>query len=86
MLNFTLTMGIGHLNLCSLQDKDIGFLMIHQHYFPEMSDTVRRTKELAEYFVKQNHKISIITSFSREYRSLPNQYFKRVERLNGVVH
>ena len=62
----------------------MNILMIHQHYFPEMSGTARRTKELAEHFVKENHKVSIITSFPREYRSLPNQSFARVERLNGV--
>ena len=62
----------------------MNILMIHQHYFPEMSGTARRAKELAEHFVKKNHKVSIITSFPREYRSLPNQSFARVERLDGV--
>ena len=62
----------------------MNILIIHQHYFPEMSGTARRAKELAEHFVKKNHKVSIITSFPREYRSLPNQSFARVERLNGV--
>jgi len=58
--------------------------MVHQHYFPEMSGTSRRAKELAEHFVKQNHRVSIITSFPREYRSMPNQTFKKNENLNGV--
>jgi colanic acid biosynthesis glycosyl transferase WcaI len=62
----------------------MNILIIHQHYFPEMSGTARRAKELAEHFVNQNHKVSIITSFPREYRSLPNQSFKGIERLNGV--
>ena len=62
----------------------MNILIIHQHYFPEMSGTARRAKELAEHFVNQNHKVSIITSFPRQYRSLPSQSFKRIERLNGV--
>jgi len=44
-------------------------LMIHQHYFPEMSGTARRTRELAESFVKNGHKVSVLTSFPREFRS-----------------
>ena len=35
--------------------------MIHQHYFPEMSGTARRTKELAESFIKMGHQISVVT-------------------------
>ena len=31
----------------------MNILMIHQHYYPEMSGTARRTKELAENFVKK---------------------------------
>ena len=63
----------------------MNILIIHQHYFPEMSGTARRAKELAEHFVKQKHKVSILTSFPREYRSIPGQSFDKNENLNGVT-
>jgi colanic acid biosynthesis glycosyl transferase WcaI len=62
--------------------------MIHQHYHPEMSGTARRTKELAESFVKHGHIVSIVTSMPREYRSMPGVMEQKCfEKLNGVdVH
>ena len=62
--------------------------MIHQHYHPEMSGTARRTKELAESFVKHGHTVSIVTSMPREYRSMPGVLEQKYyEKLNGVsVH
>lgn len=61
-------------------------LMLHQHYYPEMSGTARRTKELAESFVKQGHRVSIVTSMPREFRSMPGELeHKRYENLNGVA-
>jgi len=59
-------------------------LMIHQHYFPEMTGTARRTKELAESFVKKGHKVSVVTTFPREFRSMHNVDYKGNEVLNGV--
>ena len=58
--------------------------MIHQHYFPEMSGTARRTKELSENFVKQGHKVSVVTSFPRDFRSMPGINCSQYEVLNGV--
>ena len=59
-------------------------LMIHQHYFPEMSGTARRTKELAESFVKKNHEVTVLTSFPRDFRSMPGEVFENNEIINGV--
>ena len=58
--------------------------MIHQHYFPEMSGTARRAKELAESFVKQGYFVTIITSYPRDYRSIPGESFKSPEKIAGV--
>ncbi len=58
--------------------------MIHQHYFPEMSGTARRTKELAENFVKKGHHVSVLTSYPRKFRSLPGTSFKPREQINNV--
>ncbi len=58
--------------------------MIHQHYFPEMAGTARRTKELAEEFSKLGYKVTVITSFPREYRSIPGYSTNRIEVINGV--
>lgn len=49
-----------------------------------MSGTARRAKELAEHFVKQEHNVSVLTSFPREYRSIPGQSYEKNEILNGV--
>jgi hypothetical protein len=59
-------------------------LLIHQHYFPEMSGTARRAKELAEGFVKRGYDVNILTSFPRDYRSMPNSSYNVIESLNGV--
>ena len=36
-----------------------------------MSVTARRTKEMAESFMKKGHKVSVITSFPRSTRTMP---------------
>jgi glycosyltransferase involved in cell wall biosynthesis len=59
-------------------------LFIHQYYFPEMSGTARRTKEMAESFVKKGHKVSVITSFPRSTRTMPGYKTKYYEVMNGV--
>ena len=65
----------------------MNILIIHQHYFPEMSGTARRTKELAESFVNMNHRVSVITSFPREFRSIPGVKCRPFEIRNDVrVH
>ena len=48
----------------------MNILFIHQYYFPEMSGTARRTKEMAESFVKKGHTVSVITSFPRSTRTM----------------
>jgi len=60
-------------------------LLLHQHYFPEMSGTARRAKELAESFANRGHKVIVITSFPRKYRSIPGEDYKYMEVLNGVM-
>ena len=62
----------------------MNILMIHQHYFPEMSGTARRTKELAENFAKKGHQVSVLTSYPRKFRSLPDVSFKPHEKINNV--
>ena len=62
----------------------MNILMIHQHYYPEMSGTARRTKELAENFVKKGHQVSVLTSYPRKFRSLPGISFKPHEQINNV--
>jgi len=49
-----------------------------------MAGTARRTKELAEEFVKSGKKVTVITSFPREYRSIPGCSINRYEVINGV--
>ena len=58
--------------------------MVHQHYFPEMAGTARRTKELAESFIRRGHLVTVVTSFPREFRSIPGENCKPFENLNGV--
>lgn len=58
--------------------------MIHQHYYPEMAGTARRTKEISENFVKKGHSVSVVTSFPRKFRSIPGTDCKPIENLNGV--
>ena len=59
-------------------------LIIHQHYFPEMSGTARRTKELAECFIKMGHNVNVITSYPRQFRSLPSGEASKYEIINNV--
>ena len=59
-------------------------LIIHQHYFPEMSGTARRTKELAESFIKMGHYVNVITSYPRQFRSLPSGEANKFEIINNV--
>jgi len=70
------------MNMTNKQLKNI--LMIHQHYFPEMTGTGRRTRELAEHFVKQGHVVTVVTSYPREFRSMPDIHCEPEEVLNGV--
>ena len=62
----------------------MNILIIHQHYFPEMSGTARRAKELAESFVKQGYSVTVITSYPRDFRSIPGESFKSIEKIAGV--
>ena len=62
-------------------------IVLQQHYFPEMSGTARRTRELSESFVNMNHRVSVITSFPREFRSIPGVKCRPFEIRNDVrVH
>ena len=49
-----------------------------------MAGTARRTKELAESFTKMGHGVKIVTSFPREFRSLPNHEVNKFEIINNV--
>ena len=49
-----------------------------------MSGTARRTKEMAESFMKKGHKVSVITSFPRSTRTMPGYKTKYYEVMNGV--
>jgi colanic acid biosynthesis glycosyl transferase WcaI len=62
----------------------MNILIIHQHYYPEMSGTARRAKELAESFVKRGHQVRVLTSFPREYRSMPNETCTAIQNINEV--
>lgn len=59
-------------------------LIIHQAYYPEMSGTARRAKELAESFVNNGHTVNVLTSTPRAYRSFPDYDFKLFEIFNDV--
>lgn len=59
-------------------------LFIHQHYYPEMAGTARRTKELAETLAIRGYNCSVLTSFPREYRSVPSNKVMPYEKLNNV--
>jgi len=59
-------------------------LIIHQSYYPEMSGTARRAKELAESFVKNGHTVNVLTSTPRAFRSFPDYEFKLLEVFNNV--
>jgi len=62
----------------------LSILMIHEYYFPEMTGTGRRTRELAESFAKNGHKVTVLTSFPRAFRSMSDLNCKSYEKLNGV--
>jgi len=65
----------------------MNILFIHQYYFPEMSGTARRTKEIAETFAKKGHDVTVITSFPRSNRIMPGYKTKYYETINNVkVH
>ena len=49
-----------------------------------MAGTARRTKELAEGLAKLSHSCTVITTFPREYRSIPDYNAKKHEIINGV--
>jgi len=49
-----------------------------------MAGTARRSKELAENFISKGHKVSVLTSLPRDFRSMPNIDFKEYENINGV--
>jgi len=59
-------------------------LFIHQHYFPEMAGTARRTKELAEGLSRRGFDCHVLTSFPREYRSIPGYNALPNETINNV--
>jgi len=62
----------------------MNILIIHQAYYPEMSGTARRAKELAESFARDGHIINVLTSTPRIYRSFPEYKYKLFEEYNGV--
>jgi len=59
-------------------------LFIHQHYFPEMAGTARRTKELAEGLYIKGHICTVLTSYPRIFRSIPGYKASDFEIINGV--
>ena len=44
---------------------------MHQHYYPEMVGGARRAKELSEKFVKNGHSVTVLTTYQRDFRSMP---------------
>ena len=58
-------------------------LMIHQHYFPEITGTARRTKELSEAFVSKGY-MKGWSLFPRDFRSMPGEKSLKSESLNGA--
>ena len=59
-------------------------LFIHQQYYPDMAGTARRTRELAEGLSRRGFDCSVLTSFPREYRSVPGYKALSKETINGV--
>jgi glycosyltransferase involved in cell wall biosynthesis len=59
-------------------------IVLQQHYFPEMAGVARRAKELSEEFVKVGHSVTVVTTFPRDFRSIPGYKAKRNENINGV--
>ena len=62
----------------------IKILFIHQYYYPEMTGTGRRTREMAEELSQRGYDCAVLTTYPREYRSFPDEGVKRYEILNGV--
>ena len=60
-------------------------LLLQQYYFPEMTGGARRAKELSEEFVINGHKVTVFTTYPREFRSMPGYDVKRTEVLNRVT-
>ena len=60
-------------------------LLLQQHYYPEMAGGARRAKELSEQFVKNGHSVTVLTTYPREFRSMPGFEAKKYEVLNKVV-
>ena len=59
-------------------------IVLQQHYFPEMVGVARRAKELSEEFVKFGHSVTVVTTFPRDFRSMPGYKAKKNENINGV--
>ncbi len=59
-------------------------LFVHQYYFPEMTGTGRRTRELAESLVKKGFDCTVLTTKPRKFRSMINYSAPPFEELNGV--
>jgi len=59
-------------------------LIFQQHYFPEMAGVARRTKELSEEFIRAGHLVTVVTTFPRDFRSVPGYKAKRNDNINGV--
>ena len=49
-----------------------------------MVGVARRAKELSEELVKKGHKVTVITSYPRNFRSIPNISFHKREKINNV--
>ena len=59
-------------------------LLLQQYYFPEMAGGARRAKELSEQFVKKGHSVTVLTTYPRDFRSMPGFEAKKYEVLNNV--
>ena len=62
----------------------MNILLLQQHYFPEMAGVARRAKELSEQFVKNGHSVTVLTTYPREFRSMPGFTSNKYEVLNNV--
>ena len=49
-----------------------------------MAGVARRAKELSESFAKNGHQVTVLTSFPRAFRSMPNYIAKEYELINKV--
>ena len=63
-------------------------IFISQYFPPEMGAPSARTYELAKYWVKAGHEVSVITGFPNHPTGvLPNEYRKKllsIERQDGI--